>query len=203
MQEPIVFLVDDDHAVRDSLSMLIRLIGLNVAAYGHPQEFLDAFDPNQIGCLVLDIRMPGINGLSVQEILNQRGNEIPIIFITAHGDVTQCCKAFKAGAVDFLTKPIDEHLLIDSIQKAIQRNIEDHRKTAKIQSIQSRINSLTEREREVLNMVVEGLPNKMIAQRLDISTRTVETHRAGLFEKLEVNSLAELVKLHFTVTAQQ
>ena len=199
MLEPTVFLVDDDHAVRDSLSMLIRTVGLNVVVYSHPQKFLDDYDPMQVGCLVLDIRMPGINGLSIQEFMNKNGNTIPIIFITGHGDVSQCSKAFKAGAADFLTKPIDEHLLLDSIQKAIQQNIANHKRTAKVQAIQNRVSNLTEREREVLNMVVEGLPNKTIAQRLDISTRTVETHRASLFEKLEVNSLAELVKLQLTI----
>jgi RNA polymerase sigma factor (sigma-70 family) len=199
MMEPVVYLVDDDLAVRDSLSLLIRSIGLNVVAYGHPQDFLDAYDPNQVGCLVLDIRMPGTNGLSVQEIMNEHGYRVPIIFITGHGDVSQCSKAFKAGAVDFLTKPIDEHLLLNSLQKAIQQNIEDHRKSAKVQAIRDRLNSLTSREQEVLKMVVDGLPNKTIAQRLDISTRTVETHRASLFDKLKVNSLVELVKLQVTV----
>lgn len=199
--EPIVYLVDDDFAVRDSLSLLISSIGLSVVSYGHPQHFLDAYNPNQIGCLVLDIRMPGINGLSVQEIMNEKGNRIPIIFITGHGDVSQCSMAFKAGAVDFLTKPIDEHLLLNSLQKAIRQNIEDHKKSSKVQAIQSRINSLTAREQEVLKMVVEGLPNKTIAQRLDVSTRTVETHRASLFEKLECNSLAELVKQQFTISS--
>jgi FixJ family two-component response regulator len=197
--QPIVYLVDDDFAVRDSLSLLISSIGLNVVAYGHPQNFLDAYDPNQVGCLVLDIRMPGINGLSVQEIMNENGSRIPIIFITGHGDVSQCSKAFKAGAVEFLTKPIDEHLLLNSLQKAIRQNIEDHKKSSKVQAIQSRINSLTEREQEVLKLVTEGLPNKTIAQRLDVSTRTVETHRASLFEKLECSSLAELVKQQYII----
>jgi RNA polymerase sigma factor (sigma-70 family) len=199
MMEPVVYLVDDDLAVRDSLSLLIRSIGLTVVSFGHPQDFLDAYEPNQVGCLVLDIRMPGINGLSVQEIMNEHAYRVPIIFITGHGDVSQCCKAFKAGAVDFLTKPIDEHLLLNSLQKAIQQNIEDHKRSVKVQAIQDRLNSLTSREQEVLKMVVDGLPNKTIAQRLDISTRTVETHRASLFDKLKVNSLAELVKLQFTV----
>lgn len=202
MFEPTVFLVDDDPAVRDSISMLIRSIGLSVVTYAHPQNFLDAYDPAQIGCLVLDIRMPGINGLSVQEIMNGKGHAIPTIFITGHGDVFQCSKAFKAGAVDFLTKPIDEHLLLDSIQKAIQHSIADHKQSAEVQTIQKRINTLTPREREILKMVVDGLPNKTIAQRLEISTRTVETHRASLFEKMECGSLAELVKQQFSVAGQ-
>jgi len=198
--EPKVFLVDDDSAVRDALSMLINSVGLNVITFNHPQKFLDAYNPKQVGCLILDIRMPGINGLSVQEILNRNGNQIPIIFITGHGDVSLCSNAFKAGASDFLTKPIDEHQLLGSIQKAIQQNISYHQKSSETQEIQNKIDNLTQREREVMSLVVEGFPNKIISKNLGISTRTVETHRASLFEKLEVNSLAELVKLQFTIT---
>lgn len=195
MLEPVVFLVDDDHAVRDSLSLLIRSIGLKVIAYEHPQEFFEQYDAGQVGCLVLDIRMPGISGLTVQEVLNTKGYTIPIIFITGHGDVAQCSRAFKAGAVDFLTKPIDEQALIDSLQNAIKSSIELHRQSKINSNLQQKLNRLTERENEVLHWVVEGLPNKIIADKLKVSTRTVESHRAKVFEKLEVNSLAECVKI--------
>lgn len=198
MLEPVVFLVDDDHGVRDSLSVLIRSIGLNVVTYEHPQLFLDRYDPNQVGCLVLDIRMPDISGLKLQETLNLNGHDMPIIFITGHGDVAQCRRAFKAGAVDFLDKPIDEQALIDSLQKAIRSSIASHKEGASTIATQHKLNRLTEREHEVLDLIVDGLPNKVIARKLGVSTRTVESHRAKVFEKLEVGSLAECVKIHLS-----
>lgn len=198
MFEPVVFLVDDDSAVRDSLGLLIRSIGLKVISYDNPQQFLDQYDARQIGCLVLDIRMPGINGLTVQEALNHKGDMIPIIFITGHGDVAQCSRAFKAGAVDFLTKPIDEQTLIDSLQKAIKSSISQHMKNEANSAIEQKLSRLTERENDVLRLIVEGLPNKLIAHQLKVSTRTVESHRAKVFEKLEVNSLAECLKIQLT-----
>ena len=190
MLEPVVFLVDDDLAVRDSLSLLIKSVGLNVIAYEHPQAFLDDYDASQVGCLILDIRMPGISGLTIQDILKQKGYVIPTIFITGHGDIAQCTRAFKAGAVDFLTKPVDEQSLIDSLQMAIKSSIELHR--------QSKLNADVH-ENEVLHLVVEGMPNKVIADKLKVSTRTVESHRAKLFEKLEVSSLAECVRIQLSV----
>lgn len=198
MLEPVVFLIDDDFAVRDALSLLIKSIGLKVILFEHPQSFLDSYDPSQVGCLVLDIRMPGISGLTIQEILNEKGYSIPIIFITGHGDVTQCTRAFKAGAVDFLTKPIDEQALLDSLQAAIKLSIQLHRQSEINAELQQKLKRLTDRENDVLHLVVEGIPNKVIADKLKVSTRTVESHRAKIFEKLEVNSLAECVKIQLT-----
>jgi|SRR5450830_5963 len=199
MLEPVVFLVDDDLAVRDSLSLLIKSIGLNVIAYEHPQAFLDDYDASQVGCLILDIRMPGISGLTIQDILKQKGYVIPIIFITGHGDIAQCTRAFKAGAVDFLTKPVDEQSLIDSLQMAIKSSIELHRQSKLNADVHAKLSRLSERENEVLHLVVEGMPNKVIADKLRVSTRTVESHRAKLFEKLEVSSLAECVRIQLSV----
>jgi two-component system response regulator FixJ len=202
MFDPVVFLVDDDHGVRDSLSLLIRSIGLKVSAYEHPQQFLDQYDDRQIGCLLLDIRMPSISGLKVQEMLNINGYTIPIIFITGHGDVAQCSRAFRAGAVDFLIKPIDEQVLIDSLQKAIKSSLVSHKHGQANIATQNKLNRLTERENEVLSLILDGLPNKMIARKFGVSTRTVESHRANVFEKLEVRSLAECVKILFTSHVQ-
>lgn len=200
MLEPVVFLVDDDLAVRDSLSLLIKSVGLKVIAYEHPQAFLDDYDASQVGCLILDIRMPGISGLTIQEMLKQKGYVIPIIFITGHGDIAQCTRAFKAGAVDFLTKPVDEQALIDSLQIAIKSSIELHRQSKLNADVHEKLSRLSDRENEVLHLVVEGMPNKIIADKLKVSTRTVESHRAKLFEKLEVNSLAECVRIQLSVT---
>lgn len=200
MVEPIVFLIDDDSAVRDSLSMLVRSIGLNVAAYESPEQFLNQYQSEKIGCLLLDIRMPGISGLAFQETLNSLEFGLPIIFITGHGDVNQCSKAFKAGAADFLTKPIDEHELIDSIQRAIASSIAAQaEKASNVVNLQ-KLALLTAREREVLKLVVDGMSNKLIARHLDVSLRTVESHRANVFEKLEVSSLAECLKIYLAAT---
>jgi two-component system, LuxR family, response regulator FixJ len=199
MFEPVVYLVDDDPAVRDALSLLIRSIGLNVIVFEHAQHFLDHYDPGHVACLVLDIRMPDMNGLALQEALRVAGHAVPVIFITGHGDVAQCTRAFKAGAADFLAKPIDEQALIDSLQRAIKASIALHRRHAMDAQIHQKLGRLTERENDVLRLIVDGLPNKLIARRLDVSTRTVESHRAKVFEKLEVDSLAECVKMHVAV----
>ncbi|MES2536529.1 MAG: response regulator [Pseudomonadota bacterium] len=195
MLEPVVFLVDDDSAVRDSLSLLIHSIGLKVAAFERPQQFLDQYHPQQVGCLLLDIRMPNVSGLTFQEALNDIGFSIPIIFITGHGDVAQCSRAFRAGAADFLTKPIDEHELIESVQKAIATSVARQAASESNAAERKKLALLTPREREVLAMVADGMSSKMIARALDLSLRTVESYRAKVFEKLEVNSLAECVKI--------
>jgi len=195
MSEPIVFLIDDDSAVRDSLSLLIRSIGLRVHALEQAQEFFVHYNSEMTACLILDIRMPGVNGLSFQESLNAVGISIPIIFITGHGDLAQCTRAFKSGAIDFLTKPIDEQALIDCIQKTIALSSEFHKNRIFKQSVLKKFDQLTTREKLILELIVEGLPNKVIATRLGISSRTVETHRANTMEKLDASSLAECIKL--------
>ncbi|QRQ89112.1 response regulator transcription factor [Cupriavidus oxalaticus] len=192
---PVVYLVDDDDAVRDSLSLLLRSVGMNVKAFAHPSEFFEQFRGDELGCLVLDIRMPAISGLAVQERLVATGCRLPIIMITGHGDVAQCRRAFLSGAVDFLTKPIDEQVLIDSLQKAVRVCRDGQAARHQIDEAKARFNKLTPREREVCERVADGLINKRIAEDLGLSLRTVEAYRASGFEKLEVASVAELVRM--------
>jgi FixJ family two-component response regulator len=184
----IVYLVDDDAAVRDALALLIRSIGLKTKTYADLKG-------DEIGCLVLDIRMPALNGFVVQEKLNAMGCGLPIILITGHGDMAQCRRAFRAGAVDFLTKPIDEHALIESLQTAIYRSGEQQGVKQQVADARDRMNRLTPRERSIFDLVSDGLPNKIIADRLHLSQRTVEAYRASMFEKLDVGSVADLVRL--------
>lgn len=192
--EPTIFLVDDDEAVRNSLRMLISTYGLQVQSLHSAEAFLDAWQPDAIGCLVLDIRMGGISGLTLQELLQERGIEVPIVFITGHGDINACRRAFRGGAVDFLTKPIDEQSLMASIRKGISQDIERHRARAEVNNLREKLAQLSDREKEVLALMLEGLPNKLIARQIDLSTRTVESHRARIFIKLEADSLAQLVR---------
>jgi FixJ family two-component response regulator len=193
--EMTVFLVDDDAAVRDALGLLIRSIGLKTKLYGDPTAFLADIKGNETGCLVLDIRMPAVNGFAVQEQLGAMGCELPIILITGHGDVAQCRRAFKNGAVDFLTKPIDEHALIESLQKAIRNGQEQRVLKQQTADARARLQRLSARERSVFDLVSDGLPNKVIAERLHLSLRTVEAYRASVLEKLDAASIADLVRL--------
>lgn len=193
--ETIVYLVDDDAAVRDALALLIRSIGLKVKSYGDPVAFLADLKGDETGCLVLDIRMPALNGFAVQERLIAMGCGLPIILITGHGDMAQCRRAFRAGAVDFLTKPIDETALIESLQTAIHRGREQQGMRRQIDHARELVNRLTPRERSVFDLVCDGLQNKVIADRLHLSLRTVEAYRASMVEKLEAGSVADLVRL--------
>lgn len=192
--EPVVFLVDDDDAVRSSLHMLISTYGLHVQSLHSAEAFLDAWRSDAIGCLVLDIRMGGISGLTLQQLLQERGISIPIVFITGHGDVSACRRAFQGGAVDFLIKPVDEQALMQSIRNGISQDIARHRTKADVSSLRHKLAQLSDREKEVLALMLEGLPNKLIARQIDLSTRTVESHRARIFIKLDAGSLAELVR---------
>lgn len=192
--EPTVFLVDDDDAVRSSLALLISTYGLQVQSLQSAEAFLDAWHSDAVGCLVLDIRMGGISGLTLQQLLQERDINIPIVFITGHGDISACRRAFQGGAVDFLTKPVDEESLMQSIRKGISRDIERRRTQSSVDDLRGKLAQLSEREAEVLTLMLEGLPNKLIARQIDLSTRTVESHRARIFTKLEAGSLAELVR---------
>lgn len=194
LYEPTVFLVDDDDAVRRSLHLLIATYGLHVESLASAEEFLDAWHPDAVGCLVLDIRMAGISGLTLQDLLQERRINIPIIFITGHGDISACRRAFQGGAVDFLTKPVDEKTLMSSIRIGISQDIKRHSNQTEIADLRDRLANLSEREREVLELMLEGMPNKLIARRIDLSTRTVESHRARIFIKLQADSLAQLVR---------
>jgi two-component system response regulator FixJ len=190
---PIVYLVDDDEAVRDSLGMLFKSIGLVHEAYASALDFLQRYDPKRQSCLVADIRMPGLSGLELQQRLNDQRAEIPVIFITGHGDVPMAVTAMKSGAADFIQKPFRDQDLIDRINKALARDGERRKGRAEEDDIRRRIALLTPREREVMERVVRGQANKVIAMDLGVSQRTVELHRARVMRKVRLRSVAELV----------
>lgn len=190
-----VFLVDDDEAVRDSLSMLMRSVELTSEAYASAQDFLDAYDPERSGCLVLDIRMPGMSGMELQDKLVEQHAMLPIIFITGHGDIPMAVEAMQKGAVDFITKPFRDQDLLDRINQALEQDNESRSALMEKHQIVQRLDSLTPREKEVLTLVVEGKANKVIAGELGVSQRTVEIHRARVMEKMQARSLAQLVRM--------
>ncbi len=192
---PTVFLVDDDQAVRESLRWLIESVGLNVATYDSAQAFLENYYPGRAGCLVLDLRMPGMSGLELQEKLVAQGSQLPIIIITGHGDVPMAVRAMKAGAVDFVQKPFHDQELLDRIHEALEQNARTRQAMAERTKITARLAHLTPRELEVMDGVVAGKSNKVIAAELGISGKTVEVHRAKIMEKMQAKSLAELVQL--------
>ncbi len=194
-QEPTVFVVDDDDAVRESLVFLMKSIGLKAESFPSAQAFLDSYNAARAGCLVLDIRMPGMSGLELQDKLIQMGSILPIIFITGHGDVPMAVKAIKAGAADFVQKPFRDQELIDRIREVLEED--SHARAEKLQrtEILRRMETLTEREREVMGQVVDGKANKVVAIDLNVSQRTVEIHRANVMEKMKARSLAQLVRL--------
>ena len=193
--EPTVFVVDDDEAVCRFLCGLIASVGLRVETYASAQEFLDAGKPSQPGCLLLDIRMPGMSGLELQKELASRNIRIPIIMLTGHGNVQVAVHAMKAGAVDFIEKPFNNELLLDRIQMAVAESVDADTTRVKRDEIAHRMELLTPRERQVLDIVAAGETNKGIARRLDISEKTVEIHRARVMEKMQAKSLADLVKM--------
>lgn len=190
-----VFLVDDEPDVRASLSMLIRSIGLTPECYDTPKAYLDAYDPERPGCLILDMRMPGMSGLQLQEKLSAMGLHPPIIMISGHGEIPNAVQAVQRGAIDFLQKPISDQLLLDRIQQALQMDIENRENHNISSEAQSRYDRLTRRERQVLTGVIAGKLNKTIAGELDVSTRTIEIHRANLMEKMQAKSLSALVQM--------
>lgn len=193
--EPRVFIVDDDAPVRDSLSMLMKSVGLEAETYASAQEFLDDYDPDTPGCLVLDIRMPGMSGLELQEQLNAMHAILPVIFITGHGDIPMAVAAIQQGAADFIQKPFRDQDLLDRINKALEQDQHNRETLLELRGIEERMESLTPREREVMDLIVEGRPNKVIAADLDVSQRTVEIHRARVMEKMCASSLAHLVRM--------
>jgi two-component system, LuxR family, response regulator FixJ len=192
---PVVFIVDDDEAVRSSLRLLLKSVGLVPSALASAREFLDKYDPAQPGCLVLDVRMPEMSGLELQEQLNLKGAVLPVIFITGHGDVPMAVEAMQAGACDFLQKPFRDQDLIDRIQRALDKDRTNRAALNERTLIRERLQSLTPREREVLAMVTSGKANKIMAADLGVSQRTIEIHRARVMEKMSAASLAQLVRM--------
>lgn len=193
-----VFVVDDDAAVRDALGWLIKSVGLKVETFGSAQEFLEKLNPKRAGCVVLDVRMPGMSGLELQERLTQDKVTLPVIIVTGHGDVPMAVRAVKSGAFDFIEKPFNDQVLLDRIQQALKRFVETRKTEEQRSDVDARLRSLTPREREVLGMVVSGNPNKVIASQLGISCRTVEIHRGRVMEKMRASSLSELVRMGLT-----
>ncbi len=191
--EPVVFIVDDDDAVRHFLSGLIESVELPVAAYASARDFLAAYEPGRPGCLVLDVRMPGMSGLELQRELAERAIDLPVIVLTGHGNVQVAVHARKAGAIDFDEKPFDHELVLDRIQNAVAESVRADGERVKRNEIANRMRLLSPRERQVLDLVVAGETNKGAARHLDISERTVEIHRANAMRKMRAKSLADLV----------
>ncbi len=202
-QPPTVFVVDDDEGVRNSLRFLLKSVGLATRALASAGEFLDGYKPSQPGCLVLDVRMPGMSGLELQQQLNLRGAVIPVIFITGHGDIPMAVEAMQQGAFDFLQKPFRDQDLIERIQRALERDARSRAALEQHARIRDRLETLTPREREVLTLMTRGKPNKVMAAELGVSQRTVEIHRARVMEKSGAASLAQLVRMVMDLEAER
>jgi FixJ family two-component response regulator len=198
-RKPTVFIVDDDDAVRHSLQLLFKSLDLPSVGCASSDEFLKKYDPAQPGCVLLDVRMPGMSGLDLQLELNRLGAIIPVIFITGHGDVPMAVAAVQQGAFDFLQKPFRDQELIDRVQRALASDQQQRLQLGESDRIRGRLESLTPREREVLNLVTQGKANKVMAGDLHVSQRTIEIHRAHLMEKMQASSLAQLVRMTMTV----
>ena len=198
---PLIHLVDDDEAVRESLALLIGTIGLRVQAWPEPRAFLDGFERDAIGAIVLDVRMPGMNGLTLLDTLVAQGVDQPIVLLTGHATVEMCRRALKSGALDFLEKPVDDERLLEVLQHAVRQHVHQRERHGADRAARQRHALLSPREHEVLGLIVEGLTNKEIGRALSLSPRTVESHRAHLFDKLQVDSLAHLIR-HYAALAQ-
>lgn len=192
---PTIFVVDDDEAVRDSLGLLMQSVGLPVETFDSCQAFLDVYTEERSGCLLLDIRMPGMNGIRLQAELLERQSTLPIIFITGHGDIPMAVEAIKRGAADFIPKPFRDQELLDRVDKVLNDDRKSREDQQENEAINQRIDSLTQRESEVMRLMVDGKANKVIAIELHISQRTIETHRARVMEKMQATSFAHLVSM--------
>jgi FixJ family two-component response regulator len=194
-KSPVVMVVDDDGGVRNAMRALLKSVGLSATLFASAQEFLAGYDPQQPGCLLLDIRMPGMSGMELQQELNLRGAVVPVIFMSGHADIPMAVEAMQHGAFDFLQKPFRDQDLLDRIQRAIAKDGERRVALGERTRINARLESLTDREREVLDLLTKGKQNKMIAQDLGVSPRTIEIHRARVMEKMDAQSIAELVRM--------
>lgn len=195
MSDPTIYIVDDDNSVRDSLSLLLNFRGFRTREFASAEDFLAAWKTDWRGCLLLDLRMTGMDGLALQQVLGERGSRLPIVFLTGHGDIAQARAALKAGAVDFLEKPIDHEALFQSLAEALRKNTQQQEEERRLADIEGRIARLSERERQVMERVVAGRHNREIAAELEISPRTVEVFKARMMEKMQARSVPELVKL--------
>jgi FixJ family two-component response regulator len=191
----VVMVVDDDAGVRNAMRSLLKSVGITCTLFASAQEFLDAYQPSQRGCLVLDIRMPGMSGMELQQQLNIRGAVIPVIFMSGHADIPMAVEAMQHGAFDFLQKPFRDQDLLDRIQRAIVRDTEMRQSLGEHARIKAHLESLTPREREVLDLMTQGKQNKVVGQELGVSPRTIEIHRARVMEKMGAHSVAELVRM--------
>jgi two-component system, LuxR family, response regulator FixJ len=197
---PTVYVVDDDDGMRRALDTLLATVGYKTAVFSRPSEFLANFKADSPGCLVLDIRMPDMSGLELQQHLNRKGSMLPVIFITGHGDVPMAVQAMKEGAFEFIQKPFRDQDLLDRINHALKQDAENRSTVSRRAEVLHRVETLTPRERQVMDMVVNGAANKVIAIDLNLSERTVEIHRAKVMEKMGARSVAHLVKLQLTLT---
>ena len=195
MTENTVFLVDDDASIRDALSLLISLKGLRTSVFASAEDFLAVYNPDWRGCLLTDLKMQGMSGLELQSVLRERGVQLPVVVLTAHGDVTTTRAALKNGAVDFLEKPVNDEVLIDVLMNAIRIDAQRHQVHAQQEERSARLSRLTSREREVLALLAEGFSHREIAEKLSISARTVEVYKARMMDKLQCGTLAEVVRI--------
>ncbi len=193
--QPMVHVVDDDGAIRDALVLLLEAAGHSARAHTDAAAFLGSIDPVQPGCVIADVRMPGMSGLDLQRHLREQRIDLPVIIITGHADVSMAVQALKAGAADFIEKPFDEDVLLSSVARALDRGARVYRERRQLDEIGARAATLTPREREVMDLVVQGMPNKAVAVELSISARTVEIHRARVMEKMGAASLSDLVRM--------
>jgi len=193
-----IFIVDDDEAVRDALALMLKTAGYAVVTFAGAAEFLDAYTPDFHGCIILDLNMPGMDGSALHDELRRRGTQLPVIFLTGYGSIPTTVRALKNGAVNFLTKPVNGAELLACVREALKQQDDMQRKNQAHLSVASRLESLTEREREIMTMVIEGFTSKEIAQRLNISYRTVEIHRAHIMQKTGASNLMELAQIAAT-----